>query len=326
MDYLSMFRILENAQPTPIDEQMHPEDYEPTYNHEPMAASWEESYNGFKSRPTLYNMEGYISPYPSNNWNANSVIINALGDDSRLPPMNDRALDPNKIFNADINALRSLAADQTRVTKMFERKLIEGLSEKGKFGLNENDILAMQALTAARTAVTNINKEQVNIKKNIADLKIKQQQNNARVASAGNGNNPGSDLSGKPASAVDVGRSILDSIFDSSISNASSLPTGQMASANNEYSSTSLDSASSILDDIIPTTSTSIGYEASKPTTYVVVGSLDDDVEYVTYDAEGNEMPDFPNPTARIEKIDREAGIATDELLVEYPLKQKVTD
>ena len=209
---------------------------------------------------------------------------------------------------------------------MFERKLIEGLSEKGKFGLNENDILAMQALTAARTAVTNINKEQVNIKKNIADLKIKQQQNNARVASAGNGNNPGSDLSGKPASAVDVGRSILDSIFDSSISNASSLPTGQMASANNEYSSTSLDSASSILDDIIPTTSTSIGYEASKPTTYVVVGSLDDDVEYVTYDAEGNEMPDFPNPTARIEKIDREAGIATDELLVEYPLKQKVTD
>lgn len=325
MDYLSMFRILENALPTPIDEQMHPEDYEPTYNHEPIAASWEESYNGFKTRPTLYNMEGYISPYPSNNWNANSVVINSLGDDSRLPPMNDRALDPNKIFNADINALRSLAADQTRVTKMFERKLIEGLSEKGKFGLNENDILAMQALTAARTAVTNINKEQVNIKKNIAELKIKQQQNNAKLSTA-NGGAPGTELSGKPASAIDVGRSILDSIFDSSISNNSSLPADQMPSVSNEYSSTSLDSASSILDDIIPTTSASIGYEASKPTTYVVVGSLDDDVEYVTYDAEGNEMPEYPNPTSRIEKIDREAGIATDELLVEYPLKQKITD
>ena len=37
-------------------------------------------------------------------------------------------------------------------------------------------------------------------------------------------------------------------------------------------------------------------------------------------------MPDFPNPTARIEKIDREAGIAPDELPAEYPLKQKVTD
>ena len=44
---------------------------------------------------------------------------------------------------------------------------MEGLTDRGKFGLNEADIMAMQALTSARSAITAINKEQIAIKKNI---------------------------------------------------------------------------------------------------------------------------------------------------------------
>ena len=109
------------------------------------------------TRPVLYNMDGWISPYASDNWGATSIILKSMEDISRLPPLSDK-VDPNKIFTSDISALRTQAADQMKVTKMFEKKLMESLTERGKMGLNENDIMAMQALTSARSSVTNSNR------------------------------------------------------------------------------------------------------------------------------------------------------------------------
>ena len=68
--------------------------------------------------------------------------------------------------------------------KIFEKRLQESLTEKRKVGLTEEDVLAMQALTAANNAIVSSINQQVNIKKTIADLRIKQQQQQNTVATA----------------------------------------------------------------------------------------------------------------------------------------------
>jgi len=305
MNFVDMFNTIESTQPE--SEQVDTQLYQPTYTDQ-QPANWEEAFTGFKTHPVLYNMDGYISPYASGNWGSVSNILKTLDDTSRLPALSDR-IDPNKIFTSDISALRVLAADQQKITKMFEKKLVEGLTERGKVGLDENDIMAMQALTAARSAVTNINEKQITIKKHIADIKIKQQ-------STSDGNYNSSDSStGKGLSAYDVGRSMMDSIFEH----------GNAVIPTTEYTpAASTDDASQLIEDLIPTPeNTYVQYEAAGPKTYVVVGDSDSDAEYVTFSDEGVPLPDYPNPSTKIDIIDRNAGTATDELLRQYPLKQK---
>lgn len=310
MDFFSMFDELEESQPLTKEDYDH--SYEPQYQ-EHVPSNWPNEFEGFRSSPVLYNMDGYISPYASNNWGGTSAVLSNLDDISRLPPLSDK-IDPNRIFTADIAALKTLAADQIKITRMFEKKLVEGLKEKGKVGLNENDIMAMQALTSARSAVTAINKEQIAIKKNIADIRIKQK-------AAGTGGAGGSAVSSNNAestSVYDVGRSILDSIFD-----APAMPVTENSNPN-QFQSVDVNQASQVLDNIVgDAVSVNTKYETLNPTTYVVVGESDDDIEFATYSADGELLTDYPNPTSKIDIIDREAGTAIDDLLVKYPIKQK---
>ena len=312
MNLCEMFNMVESIQPsTPSEDYTNQhQSYEPTYDQPPVG--WQEEFGSFKSRPVLYNMDGYISPYASDNWGGTSIVLKNFDDASRLPIMSDK-VDPNKIFTSDISALKALAADQIKITKMFEKKLIEGLTDRGKYGLNETDILAMQALTSARSAVTAINKEQIAIKKNIADLRIKQQNN----SSTGNTNGSSADSGGtRGMSSVDVGRSILDNIFASpSVDMTPSAPPAGFIPA-------STGDASRILDELVPS-NPNAQYEALGATTYVVVGETDDDAEFITYDKNGDIIPGYQNPDTKITKIDRDTNSAIDDLLVKYPLKYK---
>ena len=314
MNYGKMFDMLDSI-PSPGNNNQYPgmntpTPYEPTFYDQPPVTSWEDAFTGFKTRPVLYNMDGWISPYASNNWGGTSNILQYIDDQSRLPTV-EQKIDPNKIFSSELNGLRALAADQQKVVKMFERKLMENLTEKGKIGLTEEDIEAMSALTAARSAITSISKEQVAIKKNIADIRIKQAQNNGPVAGGQNG------PVDKPFASMDIGRSILDSIFDAPTSSPS-IPT-----TNVEYSAATAGDAGRVLDSLVPTAGDRVSYESAEPTTYVVVGDTDDDVEFATYSATGDLIPDFPHPDAKITSIDREAHKAVDQYLVEYPIKEK---
>ena len=56
-------------------------------------------------------------------------------------------------------------------------------------------------------------------------------------------------------------------------------------------------------------------------TTFVVIGLEADDYKFATYTPDGILIPDYPNPTTRIIYVDREKMIATDELMMEYPVK-----
>jgi hypothetical protein len=274
--------------------------------------AWLDRYATFQAQPRFNpNFDGYLSPYASGHWGASSDIMQSIAASAELGPLQER-VDPNKIFTSDIAALKTLAADQIKIVKVFERRLMESLNDKGKFGLNEDDIEALQALTSARSAITQINKEQIAIKKSIAELKIKQQQT---TGTSGDGQ------TGSPSrtNAFDVGRSIMDHVFDMSI------PV-QPESVSTNYPSMDLEQAASVLNDVVTVEDipASTLYEADKPVTYVVVGDSDSDAEYVTVSSvTGQVIPNFPNPTSKIQTVDRTNGVALDEFMVEYKLKTR---
>lgn len=311
MNYEEMFNKLDQCLPNNEQENeytLQNQQYQPTYFDQPMMG-WEEAFTGFKTTPVLYNVDGFISPYSSNNWGGTSNILQYIDDQSRLPALETNKVDPNKIFSSEINALRALAADQQKITKMFEKRLMESLTEKGKVGLTEEDVEAMSALTAARSAITSISKEQVNIKKNIADIRVKQSQ--LQNTSSQNGDTTSVKSGGGSATAI--GRSILDNIFD-----APSTRTIQTTEV--DYQPENNVDPDEVLDSLVPETDPHIAHESAEPKTYVVLGDTDDDIEFVTYDSSGHVIPDFPKPTTRITKIDRNANEAIDELLVRYKI------
>lgn len=314
MNFLDALNTLESLQP--VEQAFDRNTYDPVYQDPtsvPDTGNWAEEYKTFKTQPTLYNMDNYISPYPSEHWDGTSQIIASISDEYRMPPLEPK-LDPNKIFSNDITAFKNLAADQLKITKMFEKRLMERLADKNA-GIDEETIEALNALTSARSAVTSINKEQVAIKKTIADLKIKQAQNNARNNAASNG-----DVVGNPNASMnvnDIGRSVLDSIFDA--------PTTSMQ-VPVDMNYPKMDSSSALIDGLLPNTQQQnqyIQYENSNPKTYVVVGDSDDDFTFETYTQDGELIPDYPNPTTAVTQVDRENKFAVDEMLVQYPLKSR---
>ena len=262
-------------------------------------------------------MDGFISPYSCNNWGGTSNILQYIDESYRVPG-NETKIDPNKIFSSEVNGLRAIEADQAKMLKMFERKLVESLTEKGKVGLTEEDINAMAAINSARSTLAGIEREKVNIKKNIADIKIKQAQNGN-----GSGNGTGTGSTGSNVSSFDVGRSIMDNIFDIPGGSSSGSVQSDIPVTSVEYTAANVDAAASIVDALVTDVNDSLKFENREPTTYVVVGDTDDDVEYVTYSSDGDIIPDYPKPNTPIAKIDRESHTATDTLLVSYPLKER---
>lgn len=321
MNFGEMFGMLDNSPSYQQQAQQSVDTYgydpftqppEPQYQDQP-SMTWEEAFSNFKTTPVLYNMDGFISPYSSNNWGSNSKLLQYIDDQSRLPALENK-VDPNKIFTSEINSLRALEADQLKLIKMMEKKLYESISEKGKIGLTEEEIEALSAITSGRNAIAGMANARVSIKKNIADIRIKQNQlaNNPAAANA-TGN------TGYSGSSMDIGRSMLDKIFEVPAGTAN-LPT-----TNIDYSPINSSDAGRVLDDLVPNVNSNLKYEGVEPKTYVVVGESDTDISFETYDSEGRLIPDYPAPDVDPASItiDRDGRKAVDGYLVEYPLKEK---
>lgn len=273
---------------------------------------WVDAYNNFKMEPVLFPNVANVSasPFPEDNWGDMSSIMMSMGVENLQFPQRENKLDPNKIFTSDIAALRSLAADQMRVTKLFEKRLTESLRDKDKFGLNEADILAMQALTAARSAVTAINKEQIQIKKNIADIRLKQQQ--TRGVTDGGGVAPTGDINYTNSNMI--GKQIMDNLFE--------VAGKPVDSSNYTVEQTSLERAGAILDEIT-NEPLSTAFETMNPKTYAIVDSSGNAYGYETYADNGQLIPNYDNPTAKIVSVDIVAGVAIDDLDRPYAIKIK---
>lgn len=293
-------------------------DYQPTYTDAAIApVGWEEDFKNLRTYPSLYNLDGFVNPQPYFNWGNCSPVIAQMSEDARAI-INPDKIEPHKIFTSEVQSLRKISSDQHRIIKMFEKKFMECITEKGKFGLTEEDVLAFNALIQARSQLTANTKEQVAIKKSIAELKIKQNQAMKQAATAG-----GKDgVSGGEVTSMDaVGKSVLDNIFNMDFTNTAPAP----SPVGNEFENVSPVDASSILDALIPNSDVSahIRYESIQPKTYVVIGQDENDVEFQTYSASGELIPDYPNPTSKITNIDKDTGKATDDLLVQYDIKYK---
>lgn len=263
-----------------------------------------DDFEKFNHSTMYYNLDGYISPHSYMNWGSNSEIVTSIIEDCKVPAFLDR-LDPNQIFTPDMAELRKLAADQNKIVKMFERRLMESLTSQGKVGLDESDIEAMQALTAARSAITSINKEKTGIKTKIAELKIKQQSLTNGSAGGGNGGTANASAQ-NPYTA----RTIMDNIFELSMrNNPSQSPTV-------DFPVPEVDPSSIETDDISSGDTTMTELEILQPKTYVVVDSTGkvESAEYITRDQNMNEITDFPNPTKSIVNVDLNAGEATNEI------------
>ena len=284
----------------------------------PDPQEWADAYSSYRAQPQLYpNIATMLcSPYIEDNWGDVNGIVASFSEDVQTSFREDYKIDPNKIFTQDIAALRSLAADQIRVKKLFEKRLTESLKDKDKYGLNENDIMAMQALTAANNAVTAINKEQINIRKNIADIRLKQQQNQMR--NTNNSNVNGASMSNESYDSSSIGRQIMDDLFKQAgtrVDLDTVIPYTDSVEG-------SIDQASQVLDELIPSNPTSTRYETLNPTTYVLVDEAGNNLGYETMDENGNVIEDYNNPTALIREIDQSAETAIDELDRVYPIKR----
>lgn len=293
MNYSDMFAMLGSSN-DPYDGQFDssqqqfsafptaPLGFDQSYQPAPAPMSWEEAFSGFKSRPVLYNMDGWISPFASSNWGGTSNILAYIDEQYRLPG-NENKLDPNRIFTAEVNGLRALSADQAKILKLFERKLMESLTEKGKIGLTEEDIEAMSTITAARSALTNIEKEKVAIKKNIADIKIKQ---SAQGTSANNGGANANQQSGRQPTTTDIGMNILDNIFAASGMSASMNP---IPSTPVEYSTNGVEAGVAVIDGLFGSTPNStIAAERAGLHPVAIVGDTGTVEEILIVDKDNN--------------------------------------
>lgn len=315
MSFLDSFNTMSNNYGEPTESFQSMSDYTPKYTDPTIApVGWEEDFKNFRSYPSLYNLDGFVSSQPYFNWGNNSPIIAQMSEDARNIIEPNR-IDPNKIFTSEIQSLRKIGSDQYRIIKMFEKKFMECITEKGKYGLTEEDVLAFNALMTARGQLTATTKEQVAIKKNIAELKIKQNQAIKQATAAASA---GGESMGSPTSPDAIGRSVLDNIFNMNFDS-----TTPAVPVNTDYTAISASDASSILDTLIPSdnVSTHIQYESMQPKTFVVVGKDESDVEFQTFTSSGELIPDYPNPTSKITNIDKDTGKATDDLLVQYDIK-----
>lgn len=290
----------------------------PIYDY-PTAEQMNQNLEALKNRPPVYyntpSSNNFISPYEWQNWGSPYNFISYLDESSRIPVINDK-IDPNRIFSAEINGFRRMGNDQQRVIAAFEKKLMESLKDKGSY-LNEMDIEAMQALTSARSGLAGINNNIAAIKKNIAELRIKQNQAINSVAAKTEDPNGGGFKSGD---VIGVGRNMLDELFNSSVITANS-NSNVVPEQNVQY----VEGSDAVLDNLLEdaaelTVNPNIKFESLKPKTYVVLGETDDDYHYETHDSAGNIIPDYVNPTTPLKTIDRDAKQAVDVTLTEYPI------
>lgn len=315
MDLLNVFQTMEKYEDD-LDSYRAPEAPYPknAYTDTPIN-NVVNDFEKFNHSTMYYNLDGYISPHSYMNWGSNSEIVTSIIEDCKVPAFLDR-LDPNQIFTPDMAELRKLASDQNKIVKMFERRLMESLTSQGKVGLDESDIEAMQALTAARSAITSINKEKTGIKTKIAELKIKQQS--LANGSAGGNGGTGNATAQNPYAA----RSIMDNIFELSMRN------NPPQSSTVDFPVPEVDPSSIETEEISSGDTTMTELEILQPKTYVVVDSNGDprSAEYLTRDQNMNEITNYPNPTKPIVDVDLNTGDATNEIGQHFQIEIREKD
>lgn len=275
---------------------------------------WQRQYDAIRSSANMA-LGGYVSPYEGTGWGGNPLVMNNL--EKMFMAAAESKLDPMRMFTAETTQLRTIGADQAKILRIFENKLKESLTEKGKFGLNEMDIEGLQALTAGKNVLIASVKEQVAIQAKKAELKIKQQQ--AAASGGGISGRGGSGDGVDSSSPYGFGRTFMDNIFGAPIpdSTTTNIPATIGTEATPE-------SAASFISDL--TVGDAVSNEAAGYTLKVLIdGDDDSSARFAMVDKDDNEvvLPGQSLPEASTISVNRDIDKAYGEGLVPYDIIRK---
>lgn len=294
--------IQAQPQPTPVD----PGSYQ---------WEWQRQYDALRTSANQA-LGGYVTPYEGTGWGGNPLVMNNL--EKMFMAAAESKLDPSRLFTSETTQLRTIGADQLKILRLFEAKLRESLTEKGKYGLNEMDIEGIQALTAGKGVLISAVKEQVAIKAKKAELMIKQQAAAQTSALGGTGGGRGNDGL-NPSSPYSSGRAFMDDIFGMTIPDPAT--TSIPATIGTEMS---VDSAADLISGIAVTNE--IANEAVGHRLAVIIDGNDyDSARYAMVDSAGNEVDanGVILPDSSGIKIEEDGEHATGEGFVKYDVIRK---
>lgn len=271
---------------------------------------WQRRYDDIRTAANVA-LSGYVSPYEGTGWGGNPLVMNNL--EKMFMAAAESKLDPMRMFTSETTQLRTIGADQAKILRLFEAKLKESLTEKGKFGLNEMDIEGLQALTAGKNVLIASVKEQVAIQAKKAELKIKQQ---TAAASGGGISGRGGDGGLSSSSPYSTGREFMDNIFGMPIPDPVS--TNIPATVGTEATP---ESAASFLDGL--TVGDAVNNEAAGYTLKVVIdGDDDSSARFAMVDSDNNEV-DLPGqslPDSTNISVNRDIDKAYGDGMVPYDI------
>lgn len=296
------YEMMVQSQPTPTPTNPN------TYQWE-----WQKEYDAIRSAANAA-LGGLVSPYEGSGWGGNPLIMNNL--EKLFMDAAESKLDPMRMFTSETTQLRTIGTDQAKILRLFEARLKESLSEKGKHGLNEMDIEGLQALTAGKNILISSVKEQVAIQAKKAELKIKQQQAMGQGGGGISGRATSQGISsGSPYSE---GRSIIDNIFSMNIP----APVSENIPAT--VGDATPESAAAFIDDLVVTNdikNEAAGYEVK----VIIDGDDDSSARFAVVDNAGNEV-DLPGqslPDSSKITINRDINTAYGEGSVPYGIIRK---
>lgn len=273
---------------------------------------WQRQYDALRSSANMA-LGGYVSPYEGTGWGGNPLVMNNL--EKMFMAAAESKLDPMRMFTSETTQLRTIGADQAKIIRLFENKLKESLTEKGKFGLNEMDVEGLQALTAGKNVLIATVKEQVAIQAKKAELKIKQQQAAASGGGISGRSNDGIDTS----SPYGFGRSFIDNIFNTPI--PESTTTNIPATIGTEATA---ETAASFIEGL--TVGDTITNEAAGYVLKVIIdGDDDSSARFAMVDKDDNEvsLPDQSLPDSSNITVNRDIDKAYGDGLVPYDIIRK---
>lgn len=273
---------------------------------------WQRQYDALRSSANMA-LGGYVSPYEGTGWGGNPLVMNNL--EKMFMAAAESKLDPMRMFTSETTQLKTIGADQAKILRLFESKLKEALTEKGKFGLNEMDIEGLQALTAGKNVLIATVKEQVAIQAKKAELKIKQQQAAASGSGISGRSNDGIDTS----SPYGFGRSFIDNIFNTPI--PESTTTNIPATIGTEATA---ETAASFIEGL--TVGNTVTNEAAGYVLKVIIdGDDDSSARFAMVDKDDNEvsLPDQSLPDSSNITVNRDIDKAYGDGLVPYDIIRK---
>ena len=217
-------------------------------------------------------------------------------------------IDYAKEFEPELNLYRNLLADQNKFTDTLQKEYDSIKSSKSSArGINKTMSDLVENITGARSLAMQLVEKNVNAKKLIAELTIKQKKE------LGAANNEGANMS-------DFAGSLLNKMINE---RSQIIGTGDAAEIQ-DYTEDELYSSLSeslVGEERSDEVNRRLMYENRNITVYVSINDSDtEDYYYYAVDENGIEVPDYPLPLRTNLSINRSTGIATDSYGKKYPI------